>query len=773
MCKFLYISFVVSFFIQSNAIAQWVQIGSPPSPHCIAADAGNLYVGTWGNGVYKSTDGGASWTAVNNGFDDVHYTGYVESLLATRASSGNKTILYAGMEYGGIWRSDDEGDSWTWVYPGGVMGENSLSIIALGAGGGTIVAGARQQGSVNGANGVYRSVDDGQTWIRDNAGFTTDADYNIWNFASIRSGSTTNLYTATDGGVFSSTSGGTGWTRISNGLPVNTAVNSTIMNSIVAIPGDKDGQKITLIAAALYQGAYRSTDNGMSWSAASNGLMIQGNNLLLIDDLAASTAPEGTTSAVFAAAWPTVYVSTDNGANWQDTFWPNQIANMADKLCINGGTLYAIGHAGQIWKYAVNPENTWVVQPSGTTDTLKCVKALDNSTVWTGGTNGTVLSTTNGGTSWKSVGGGTIGSGTVDVVEALNANTAFITSFSGNIGRIFRTTNGGSSWSSVESKTGVAFGGIQMKTTLEGYAVGSPTDGKWNVLKTTDGGSTWTSLATAPEEDSLTVEGEKYAGAYFVRPYGVQLLRDTLWFASVSGEVYRSTNFGATWSTSSSVSPLSALHFNSSTVGLSGGSDYVLGYDSTRFTLDGAESWKNASAVLTKPVTSISGSGDEFWATTGSSIAYTKNMGQDWSFSTPGYWGLSANLNALSFSPVVSQLNGWAVGESGLILHYQRGATNPTSINVRDLPAETGMQQNFPNPFSTSTTITYKITSPGIVSLKIFDAIGTEVASLVNEKKPIGEYSIDWNAAEFGSGIYFCKLQNGRFCETKKMLKMH
>jgi hypothetical protein len=91
-----------------------------------------------------------------------------------------------------------------------------------------------------------------------------------------------------------------------------------------------------------------------------------------------------------------------------------------------------------------------------------------------------------------------------------------------------------------------------------------------------------------------------------------------------------------------------------------------------------------------------------------------------------------------------------------------------------DEPVETNgnisVLQNYPNPFTSTTTIKYRITKPGLVSLKIFDVLGTEVASLVNEKKPIGEYSIDWNAAESKNGIYFCKLQNGSFTEVRKML---
>ena len=78
--------------------------------------------------------------------------------------------------------------------------------------------------------------------------------------------------------------------------------------------------------------------------------------------------------------------------------------------------------------------------------------------------------------------------------------------------------------------------------------------------------------------------------------------------------------------------------------------------------------------------------------------------------------------------------------------------------------------QNYPNPFISTTTIKYKVTEPGFVSLKVFDAMGTEVANLVNEQKPFGEYSIEWNAAGLRNGIYFCKLLNGSNCEAKKML---
>jgi uncharacterized protein (TIGR02145 family) len=91
---------------------------------------------------------------------------------------------------------------------------------------------------------------------------------------------------------------------------------------------------------------------------------------------------------------------------------------------------------------------------------------------------------------------------------------------------------------------------------------------------------------------------------------------------------------------------------------------------------------------------------------------------------------------------------------------------------IKEHPEAFVLFQNYPNPFTSTTTIKYKITEPGFISIKIFNVMGTEVATLVNEKKPVGEYTIDWNASGFGNGFYFCKLQNGIRSEAKKMLLM-
>ncbi len=92
---------------------------------------------------------------------------------------------------------------------------------------------------------------------------------------------------------------------------------------------------------------------------------------------------------------------------------------------------------------------------------------------------------------------------------------------------------------------------------------------------------------------------------------------------------------------------------------------------------------------------------------------------------------------------------------------------NPTSESV---PTEYSLQQNYPNPFNPSTKISYSIKEEGLITLKVYDVLGIEVATLVNESKPAGIYEVEFNASQLPSGMYIYKLQAGSFTDVKKML---
>jgi hypothetical protein len=88
------------------------------------------------------------------------------------------------------------------------------------------------------------------------------------------------------------------------------------------------------------------------------------------------------------------------------------------------------------------------------------------------------------------------------------------------------------------------------------------------------------------------------------------------------------------------------------------------------------------------------------------------------------------------------------------------------------LPTEFDLTQNYPNPFNPSTKIEYQIPEISFVTLKVYDVLGSEVVTLVNEEIPIGRHEVEFNATSLPSGIYFYRLQADSFVETKKMVLM-
>lgn len=82
------------------------------------------------------------------------------------------------------------------------------------------------------------------------------------------------------------------------------------------------------------------------------------------------------------------------------------------------------------------------------------------------------------------------------------------------------------------------------------------------------------------------------------------------------------------------------------------------------------------------------------------------------------------------------------------------------------------LSQNYPNPFNPSTTISWQLKNDGLVTIKIYDQLGKEVATLVNEEKAAGSYEIEFNASELASGVYYYRINAGTFVDTKKMILM-
>ncbi len=247
--------------------AQWSQTSGPlqASVNELLYSGTTLFAGT-NRGVYRSSDDGASWTQVNNGFAG-------DTMIVALAISG--TTLFAGDWVNGVFRSTDNGANWTQVNSG--MSDTYISdLLVVGS---TLFAGTGDGGK------MFRSQNDGTNWEQ------------ITNGLSFYDGTTLtasggNIYLGDNECViFHSTNNGSNWTQISTG------VTGAYISSLV-VSGSN-------LFAGSGRGVFLSTNNGTNWTQINNGLT----------DTSVSTLVLSGTD-FFAGTQGGVFHSTNNGANW-------------------------------------------------------------------------------------------------------------------------------------------------------------------------------------------------------------------------------------------------------------------------------------------------------------------------------------------------------------------------------------------------------------------------------------------------------------------------
>jgi hypothetical protein len=136
-----------------------------------------------------------------------------------------------------------------------------------------------------------------------------------------------------------------------------------------------------------------------------------------------------------------------------------------------------------------------------------------------------------------------------------------------------------------------------------------------------------------------------------------------------------------------------------------------------------------------------------------------------------GFSGTTSNLASVQFS---DNQTGTIVGEKGTILRTILPESPVTAIQepTVSLPRSFGLAQNYPNPFNPTTTISYQLPAVSLVTLKVYDMLGREIATLVDGKQLAGVHTVRWDASLFPSGVYFYRLATDDFVETKKMVLM-
>ncbi|HZW38801.1 MAG TPA: T9SS type A sorting domain-containing protein [Ignavibacteriaceae bacterium] len=106
-------------------------------------------------------------------------------------------------------------------------------------------------------------------------------------------------------------------------------------------------------------------------------------------------------------------------------------------------------------------------------------------------------------------------------------------------------------------------------------------------------------------------------------------------------------------------------------------------------------------------------------------------------------------------------------------IYRSKESINVVSVeNEMYLPQSFSLEQNYPNPFNPNTTIKFNLPEQNYVTIKVFDVLGREIKTLMNEEKSSGTYEINFSVEDLTSGVYFYRIDAGKYSETKKMLLM-
>ena len=360
----------------------------------------------------------------------------------------------------------------------------------------------------------------------------------------------------------------------------------------------------------------------------------------------------------------------------------------------------------------------WQVNQYNAPVTLNDIFVIDQNTIVTVGNTGTILRTTDGGNSWT-----TVTSGVTDDLLSVS----FIDSF-GICGALSQTilysSNSGASWNIAQSGfLGGGFWGAKMLSGEIGFVAGENSIFQPLLGMTTDSGVNW-------DFHTFYLNGSegKATGVDFTDMFTGYVCAGTF---DLSGAIAKTTDSGINWVTTLFPDALSDIDFPISNTGLVG---YAVG---------------DAGVILK-----------------------TINAGDSWQQQQSG---TILKLNKVHFLDLDY---GIAVGENGTILLTTTGGEPVTSVDKKNETVESfQLFQNYPNPFNPSTKI--KFTIPFVeteyipslhTTLKVYDVLGNEITTLVNEEKSAGSYEVEFNAAGLPSGIYFYQLKVGSFIQSKKMV---
>ncbi len=540
-----------------------------------------LYVGT-PVGVFKSTDGGGQWMAVNQGLSDL-------DIQALAIDPQTPATLYAATFFEGIFKTTDGGSQWVAVNGGLFDFDRNHKTSPPSPDVRTLAIDPQTPTTIYAGRfglGIFKSVDGGGHWSAVNVGLPEGALVEVLAIdpltpATVYAGTFPFVGTAE---VFKSTDGGSHWTSVSEGLGEGQVVSLAI-----------DPQTPTILYAGTAQTSfsgpggqvYKSLDGGAHWSATGSefdGGVVES---LAIDPQTPSTLFAGRFGAIAG-----VFKSVDSGASWTEVSHGliNPLTAIVAIDPLTPSTLYVGGVGGGVSK-SINSGSLWAVANEGLANGRVRALVIDPQTPTTlyAGTQAGAFRSTDGGEHWVAASAGLADSRVLAL--AIDPETPS-TLYAGTAGKIYKSLNGGNHWSALSGGLpGHSFQALavdpQQPTTL--YAgTFDPESGGGGIFRTMDSGDTWTAI-----NEGLAF-GSDQIWALAIDP----ATPSTLYAGAFRG-IYKSTDSGDHWELfiegltnqpdSARVESLLVDPRNPSTVyaGLDGGLDIGGAFKST----DGGEHW--------------------------------------------------------------------------------------------------------------------------------------------------------------------------------------
>jgi photosystem II stability/assembly factor-like uncharacterized protein len=751
------------------------------------ANPGIVYAGFSTGGVFKSFDAGNTWLPI---FDEQA----VLTVGDIAIDPNNSNIIYVGtgeangghnnFPGGGVFKSIDAGLTWNFL---GLEGTTSIGRIVINPQNTDILylASVGSYFAPNPERGIYKSTDAGLTWVHslfisDTTGFVdiiidpNNPDRLIaaaWE--RVRRPNSSHLF-GPSSGIYKSVDGGSNWTKITNATLPNPNLTNVGRIGLAIHKNNPDIVYALFTDGYSIISLYRSNDFGISWADVdTDGELSNGTagfswyfgqvrvhptnpNIVYVLDVAFMRSTDA------GNTWPIIYgysglsqLHVDHHALAFSPADPNYIISGNDggiNISTDGGQTFSQPKnipATQFYEIGIdfnNPERLY----GGTQD------------------NGTNRTADGGLNNWENIFGG---DGFYVLVDYNDANIIYAESQFGFLGK---STNGGYSW---------------IYSVLDGINGNEPTNwstpvvmdpnssnilyyGTHSLYRTTDGAENWTkispqltdwviglrlgtitTIAAAPTNSNVIYVGTD--DAY-------------IWVTSDNGANwnYISSGLPERWVTRVVVDPSDENIVYATFNGLRWHDPQPHVFRSTNKGTD----WEDISSNLPDAPVNAFAVDNNF-----SNILYLGNdVGMYVSFDTGQNWEVLGDglpvlpIGDIKIHPTENYLVAGTYGRS----MYKIDLNLVTGIEENNLKILNGfsLSQNYPNPFNPSTKISWQSQLGAKTSLKIYDLLGNEVATLMNEYRSAGKHEIVFEASSFASGIYFYKLDIGNFTQTNKMV---